>query len=47
MQTTEKTSTAESLRKTDPEDADLVILGGGGGLLASATRARVRESNQP
>src|SRR5215471_4839844 len=31
MQTTEKISSAEPIRKTDPEDCDLVILGGGTG----------------
>jgi len=45
MQTTEKISS--SSRKTDPEDCDLVILGGGGRLLVPETGARVPESNQP
>src|SRR5215470_17880607 len=36
MQTTEKISSAESIRKTDPEDCDLVILGGGTGSTIAA-----------
>jgi pyruvate/2-oxoglutarate dehydrogenase complex dihydrolipoamide dehydrogenase (E3) component len=36
MQTTEKISSAESIRKTDPEDYDLVILGGGTGSTIAA-----------
>ena len=36
MQTTEKISSAESIRKTDPEDYDLVILGDGTGSTVAA-----------
>jgi pyruvate/2-oxoglutarate dehydrogenase complex dihydrolipoamide dehydrogenase (E3) component len=36
MQTTEKISSAESIRKTGPEDYDLVILGGGTGSTVAA-----------
>ena len=36
MQTTEKISSAEPVRKTDPEDYDLVILGGGTGSTIAA-----------
>src|SRR5215831_14524809 len=36
MQTTEKTSSAESIRKTELEDYDLVILGGGTGSTIAA-----------
>jgi pyruvate/2-oxoglutarate dehydrogenase complex dihydrolipoamide dehydrogenase (E3) component len=36
MQTTEKISSAEPIRKTDPEDCDLVILGGGTGSTIAA-----------
>jgi len=36
MQTTEKISSVEAVRKTDPEDYDLVILGGGTGSTIAA-----------
>jgi pyruvate/2-oxoglutarate dehydrogenase complex dihydrolipoamide dehydrogenase (E3) component len=36
MQTTEKSSSAESIRKTHPEDYDIVILGGGTGATVAA-----------
>src|SRR5215467_7939436 len=36
MQTTEKISSAESIRKPHPEDYDLVILGGGTGSTVAA-----------
>src|SRR5215813_3303884 len=36
MQTVEKISSAETIRKTDPEDYDLVILGGGTGSTIAA-----------
>jgi choline dehydrogenase-like flavoprotein len=36
MQTTEKTSSAEPVGKTKPEDYDLVILGGGTGSTVAA-----------
>src|SRR5215470_3914548 len=36
MQTTEKTSSAEAIRRTKPEDYDVVILGGGTGSTVAA-----------